>query len=147
VFLINLRPRLASIETFVEQVHARVSEIEKKTGRKDVIIIGHSMGGIVASLYAQQHPESVAITIGSPLQGTHMARFALGQCGAQMRLGATLLQKIQKPYYSIGTKTDQIVFPYTSTMSDTLLSGIGHIGLLYSPRVASLIESMLHRLQ
>ncbi len=161
IYMLNLGYPFLSIRDYVKKVEAKVSQIKKETGRKDLILIGHSMGGIVSALYALRaaSPDTVTrvIAIGSPLGGTHLARIALGADGKEMRRNSELLKKLPEEilshpkirFYHIATKTDQIVIPYTSELVGAvldrqyLLNDIGHVSLLYSPRVSKRIINWL----
>jgi triacylglycerol lipase len=163
IYMINLKHPFLSLTQYVKKVEMKVAQIEKETGRKDLILIGHSMGGIVSSLYATTSatPGTVTdiITIGSPLQGTYMAKIALGKCGREMQIGSTLLKELGEKirqnktirFYHVASKTDEIVIPYTSALADSqlselyILNDIGHATLLYSPRVSEKIISWLFR--
>jgi pimeloyl-ACP methyl ester carboxylesterase len=48
---IDLEPPGASIDAFVPQVRAAVQRLREATGSAQVIIVGHSMGGLVARAY------------------------------------------------------------------------------------------------
>jgi triacylglycerol esterase/lipase EstA (alpha/beta hydrolase family) len=161
IYLLNLNPPFLSINDYVKQVEARVLQIAKETGRQDLILIGHSMGGIVSSLYALRValPGTVTdvITIASPLAGTHVARIAIGRDAREMERNSDFLKSLPKEirkskkirFYQIATKTDQLVIPYTSEIVNEsserrfVLNDIGHATLLYSPRVLRKILSWL----
>lgn len=152
IYTINLGSPFASIDVFVEKVRKKAEEIAKETGRSDLVLIGHSMGGLVSTYYALQQTQHNlrVITIGSPLKGTFMAKFGLGRCAREMEIGSELLKKIQKAethqsLYHIATTTDQLIFPYHSALlvSDPskthLFHDLGHIALIFSPRTVEKI--------
>ncbi len=161
IYMINLKHPFLPLAKYVQKVEMKVSQIEKETGRRDLILIGHSMGGIVCSLYAtRKAPQDTVtdvITIGSPLQGTHMAKLAIGPGGREMKIGSELLQELDLElrknktirFCHIGAKTDEIVIPHTSALPSSHLSeqftvnDIGHASLLYSPRVAKKLISWI----
>lgn len=56
-----------SIQDFVEDLHRVVEEVRAATPRLARILIGHSLGGLIAVEYAVLHPDSVkAVAISSP---------------------------------------------------------------------------------
>lgn len=62
------RGYIDSIEQYVEDLEAVVKKAQKKTGLKKVTIIGHSMGGLVASCYAAYHAQNLdGVVLSSPL--------------------------------------------------------------------------------
>lgn len=161
IYMLNLKHPFLPMSEYVKKIEERASQIEKETRRKDLILIGHSMGGIISSLYATRSakPGTVTdvITIGSPLGGTHVAKIALGSNGRQMRIGSKILAELREEikasktvrFYHIATKTDELVIPYTSEIVEGplerlyVLNDIGHVTLLYSPRVAKKIISWI----
>lgn len=161
VYTISLGYPFLPIGEYVKRVEAKALQIEQETGRKDLILIGHSMGGIICSLYATKiaPPGKVTdiITIGSPLAGTSVAKIAIGPDAREMETGSKLMEELQEEirlakgirFYHIATKTDQLVIPYTSEIIEghpkrqLVLADIGHASLLYSPRVADKIISWL----
>jgi triacylglycerol lipase len=161
VYLLNLRSPFLSINNYIKQVEARASQIAQESGRQDLILIGHSMGGVVGSLYALHNapPGSVTdvITIASPLSGTYVARIAIGPDAREMERNSDFLKNLPEEirknqkirFFQIATKTDELVIPYTSEIVEGsserqyLLNDIGHASLLYSPRVSRKIISWL----
>ena len=114
------------------------------------------MGGIISTYYALQVPEKDLriITIGSPLKGTYVAKMGLGRCAREMEIGSKLMQRIQQAenhqsLYHIGTTTDQLVVPFHSAfltadpLKTFLFHDLGHISLLFSPRIAKKICEFL----
>ncbi len=145
-----------SITTYAKHVQAKVKEIQQETGRNDLILIGHSKGGLVISHYATSlaHETGVEITdivtIGSPLGGTPVAYLGLGYDAAEMRTGSSfhveLREKIKQHTHKIrfshiGSEADEVV-PITSSLIGEdqtrhyRLKDIGHLGLVFSSRVA-----------
>lgn len=64
------------IEEYAKKVEERVREIKILTGRSDVILVGHSMGGLIASYFtehlakAQDTKVDKVITISTPWSGS-----------------------------------------------------------------------------
>lgn len=150
VYLINLGDPFLSIQTYSERVKEKAEAIAKETGREDLTLIGHSMGGLVSSWYATRlaRPGSVAaiITVASPLEGTPVARYALGQNAREMEPQSKFLQELKAAMseckelkiFHIATESDQVVVPGISAAggTDYVLDDLGHAGLLYSKRVS-----------
>ena len=55
VATINLEPPFASIDHFVGQLRARIEALVAETGAPKVVLVTHSMGGLVARAYLQHH--------------------------------------------------------------------------------------------
>lgn len=155
IYTINLGHPFRSIQEYAEKVKTKAEEIALETGRSDLILIGHSMGGLVSSLYALTlaKPGTVTdiITIGSPLEGTPVACIALGPNGREMECNSKLIKQLQDAmaknrqirFHHIATKSDQLVIPgHTAVIADNnhfIIEDIGHASLLYSPRVTDKI--------
>ncbi len=161
VYTVNLGTPFNSIEDFVAVVDRKVQEIQRKTGKMKIKIIGHSMGGLVASHFAHQTESTVThiITLGSPLQGTHLAPIGVGQCTHQMCRESDYIGelngKIDKlkqngtKFHHIGSNADIIIRPNCSAyvgdeQNHHEFCGLGHISYLFSDRVADKVIEVLH---
>ena len=155
---IDLEPVLAGIDQFVPALHARIEEICRQTGRERLIIVGHSMGGLVARAYLRDHGAGRVervITLGTPHRGTGLARFGAGHNSRQMRwtgkaadgrCSAWLARlerredpALRKLIISIYSHQDNIVSPQLSSRLagavNIEFNGIGHVALGLHPRV------------
>lgn len=153
IYTLSLRRPFASIEEHAKTVGLKAEEIKRETGKTELVLIGHSMGGLVSAYYAQNNPVSKLIAIASPFRGTKLAKLAPGKNGREMERGSAMALRLSEPMafplYQIATKTDQLVLPYSSciTVADPthqlILEDIGHASLLFSPRVAAQLKSWL----
>jgi triacylglycerol esterase/lipase EstA (alpha/beta hydrolase family) len=159
IYTINLGHPFRSIYHYAEKVKMKAQEVASKTGRSDLILIGHSMGGLVSSLYATTLalPNTVTdvITIASPLSGTPMAKIAIGLNAREMELNSEFTQKLRQAisankeirFHHIATKSDQVVIPGISAVipdhKNLILEDLGHVGILYSQRVVDQIHKWL----
>jgi len=159
IYTIRLGNPFSSLWTHMDTMHTKVRAIAKETGRKDLILIGHSMGGLVSCLYAMQRaePKSVTdiITIGSPFLGTPVARFFPGANAREMEPGSSLLKEIVQGiernqttrFYHIGSKSDQLVIPGASAVlaqnPHMLYEDLGHASFTYSTRVTEKLYEWL----
>jgi pimeloyl-ACP methyl ester carboxylesterase len=88
-YAVDLEPVTAGIDEYVPEVARAVEQLCAATASDKLIIVGHSMGGLVARAYLRSHGAShVArvITLGTPHHGTGLASFGLGRNAAQMRV-------------------------------------------------------------
>lgn len=151
-----------SIKTYAQYVQEKVKEIQKETGRRDIVLIGHSKGGLVSSYFrnylADETETDVTdiITIGSPLAGTHIANFGVGQDAGEMRADSKFHKELRERmdgnlstrYFHVGSETDEVV-PQSSALigkdpaRQLSLKDTGHLGLLFSSRVADQICTWL----
>ena len=78
---------------------AEVERVLAATGASRVMIVGHSMGGMVARYYVQElggeDTVDTVVTLGTPHQGTYSAYVGLGKATAQLRPGSPMLQQLQ----------------------------------------------------
>ena len=146
---VNLYPPYTSIGKLVPLLNQRVDEICRTTGAERVVLIAHSMGGLVCRSYLARHGKQRVerlITIASPHAGTELARIGLGQNAREMETGSLWLrdlatEDVPVPTISIRTAHDNYVIPQDNQRLpggiDIELAGIGHLAVLYSRRTAA----------
>jgi triacylglycerol esterase/lipase EstA (alpha/beta hydrolase family) len=147
---LDLEPPGAGIDDFVPQVEAGIARLCAETGSQQVILLCHSMGGLVARAYLRRHGHArVArvITLGSPHHGTALACFGPGQNAAQMRPGSAWLAALaaaeanlqRNLFCSIYSVHDNIVAPQDSSQlpgaRNLPMGAIGHVALGRHPAV------------
>lgn len=154
VYTIDLGSPFHSIHDYAKKIQQKAEQIARETGRSDLTLIGHSMGGLVSAFYASvlapSGTISQVITLGSPLKGTHLARLGIGRCAREMQIGSDFTKELNQTmekvssqirFYHVASKTDQIVIPYGSSLVTTdperhlIFENLGHVTLLFSPRV------------
>jgi pimeloyl-ACP methyl ester carboxylesterase len=161
-FTVNLGSPFRSIEEYAATVAAKVAQIRRRTNRNDVILIGHSMGGLVAQQYRYSLSDDEAvniskiITIGTPCLGTKVARLAafISASAKEMvpnsplllRQQACVLNDTTTHYVRIAAGTDWVVLPGTSALGvenakRTIhrIPSRGHLGLLLSAATADVL--------
>jgi triacylglycerol lipase len=156
LFTASLEPPFARIDDYLPQLAARVDEICDATGSQKIVIIAHSMGGLVTRAYVARvaGTERVArlVTIASPNHGTKMARLGIGRNVRQMYCGNAWLTKLEEdekhrrgavPVTCIYSENDDLILPANScrlpNANNIALRGEGHVSLLYSAHVADLV--------
>ncbi|PHV15872.1 lipase [Janthinobacterium sp. BJB303] len=155
---IDLEPIGADIEEFVPQVEQAVSRLCARAGSDRVILVAHSMGGLVARAWLRHYGAArVAriITIGTPHHGTALAKLAAGANARQMRriddapsgwlaqLAASETPAARALITSIYSHHDNIVAPQASAQlpgaRNLAFGGIGHVALASDARVLRLV--------
>lgn len=155
IYIMHFGSAFESIETYANVLKEKAAAIAHETGRSDLILIGHSMGGLISTWYATQlaPKDSVTdiITLASPFFGTHMAKLAVGTDAREMEIDSPFLKNLQKSLeerkhfrmFHIATKSDQLVIPNDSAIIPTnphfVLDDVGHASLLFSKRAADQI--------
>lgn len=163
VFAVDLTPPFTHIDKFAPQLARAIDEILQASCAGKVVLVGHSMGGLVARAYLNQFgPAKVehVITLGSPHHGTWMTRFAAGPNLRDMDLNSTWLSALHEdeamrssnPYANftcVYTLHDNLVSPQTSASlpgaAKIVMSGIGHLSLVLSAVVAARLAPVLER--
>lgn len=85
---VSLEPVFGDIDEFVPAVHEAVETLCMETGYQRLILLCHSMGGLVARAYLCTYGASriaKVITLGTPHHGTGLAEFGIGLNSEQMR--------------------------------------------------------------
>jgi len=156
VHAVTLEPLFAQIEDYVAPLAGRVGEIAGESGR--VVLVGHSMGGLVCRAYARRFGgERLVriITLGTPHHGSALAAIGHGADAQDMRPMAAWLRDLAAserggpavPITSIYSCHDNFVAPQDSSVlagaKNVPLTGIGHLSLLFSERVAALVDTEL----
>ena len=155
VYALSYAPPLSSIELFADQLAGLIATIEAETGARQVMLIGHSMGGLVARAYLRRHGAAKVrrlVTVGTPHHGSMHAWLMFGQSLSQLRPGNPWLTQLNRDTevprdanggasktVSIWSWHDSMVAPQTSSRIDwgenIVLTGIAHNALLDHPEV------------
>lgn len=145
VYGLSYGPPFDSIDTFAPQVAAKIAEIEAATGARQVVIVGHSMGGLVARAYLRRHGGARVrrlVTLGTPHAGSMHAWLMSGTSLAEMRPGSAWLAELNGapdktagvPVVSLWSWHDSMVTPQTSARIDwgdnIVIAGVAHNALL-----------------
>lgn len=156
VHTVTLEPLFAQIEAYVAPLARRVNEVAGENGR--VILVGHSMGGLVCRAYARRFGGARLariVTLGAPHHGSALAPIGHGADARDMRPMAEWLRGLAAseqggpaaPITSIYSCHDNFVAPQDSSVlagaKNLPLPGIGHLSLLFSKRVAALVDAEL----
>lgn len=157
---LDLAPVTASIDDYVPLVEAGVRALLAATGAAQVVIVAHSMGGLVARAWMRSvGVDRVAriITLGTPHHGTSMASLGIGVNAVQMRRDSDWLRALagaedadtRARITSIYTHHDNIVAPQTSSelpgARNLAFGGVGHVALAANPGILAAVLHELHR--
>ena len=146
VATISLEPVYADIDNYVEPLARRIDAVLVETGAAQLILVGHSMGGLAARAYFRRHGiQRVArlMTLGTPHSGSRLARLGMGENGRQMLPGSPWLQALARETVApetvvIYSAHDNYVMPQSNLelpgAINRALDGLGHLSMLFSPR-------------
>jgi len=156
VATLSLEPSLADIDSYAEGVARRIDEVLTATGAAQVILVCHSMGGLVARTYLRRFGSARVgrlITLASPHHGSRLAALAWGRNGRQMRIGNPWLADLGRAPLPPGTVSfysvhDNQVMPQHTCSElagarNVPLPGISHLGMLLAEPVAAALLAEL----
>jgi|GEM_PF-1659509 len=153
---INPESLLESIDNHSKNLGSEIAKAEQEIGTRDIVLIGHSMGGIVSLVYAFKEGKSKVkdlITLSSPSKGTKIAHIGFGECAKEMRKDSNLIKEINENsktdhgirLLQIGLKNDLIV-PLKSAFLDGVpqentrtLNGMGHTEILLDKQAIDIV--------
>jgi triacylglycerol lipase len=153
VIALSMEPALGSIDAYADQIEAALQRLQACTGQPP-LVVAHSMGGLALRAWWRRHGGSGAagrlhrvITLGSPHEGTVMARFGHATNARQMRRDSRWLAALaagEGPefrarflcYYS---GCDQVVCPADTAVLPGAEArhrpGLGHLALVFDAQV------------
>ncbi|WP_036250390.1 triacylglycerol lipase [Massilia sp. BSC265] len=171
---VDLEPLTGDIDGYAPLVERAVDALLGATGSDKVIIVAHSMGGLVARAWMRAcgtRRVARVITLGTPHHGTCLAAFGLGLNAAQMRRAVQGRATPGEPpecawlrtlaggedgaaralVTSIFSHHDNIIAPQTSSelpgARNLAFGGIGHVALGRHPRVLDTVMHEIARLR
>jgi triacylglycerol esterase/lipase EstA (alpha/beta hydrolase family) len=147
---VTLEPPLAGIDQLAQRLAEMIERICAETGAARVVLVGHSMGGLVARACLRDAAARARIarivTLGTPHHGSLLALRAIGRNAREMRPGSAWLAALNAgaphgvPLTSIFSRHDNYVAPQDSPLlpgaENVALAGIGHLALAFSDAVA-----------
>jgi triacylglycerol lipase len=145
---VNLEPVFGSIDDYVQVIEDGMRRLEAATGMPPVVV-AHSMGGLALRCWWQEAGGDSrvhhAITLGSPHQGTRLARLAFSRNGRQVQVGSPWLRDLAaREGEGFGARftcyfghCDNIVFPASSALLPAAhcvhLSAVAHVHMADRP--------------
>lgn len=160
---LNYSPLTCDIRAAAELLARHIEKICARTGRSEVDIVGHSLGGLIARYYIQRlggdRRVRTLVTLGTPHSGTTVAPLASAHpIVRQMRPGSAVIEELRAPAPGCRTRCvsfwsdlDQWMVPIETARLDhpdlitenVRVSGIGHLALPVHPAVAAGIRQAL----
>lgn len=154
VATLSLEPVFASIDDYAPQVARRVDEVLAATGAPQLVLVGHSMGGLASRTYLRAHGVAKVaklVTLGSPHRGSWLAKLGIGPNARQMEPGNPWLEALNRPgavplpaaTTSAYSPQDNYVMPQDSPLLPgariMVCAGIGHLSMAFSPAITRLL--------
>ena len=156
---IDCEPVLAGIDDYAAHIDHAITTLCQHTGQSQVIILGHSMGGLSARAYMRRYGEEKiarVITLGTPHHGSKLAAAAWGLNAQQMRwteheqasnwiktLSAAESPATRARIVSIYSRHDNIVFPQQSShlphARNIEIELVGHVALAFAKKSVQIV--------
>ena len=132
-----------------EKFEMWIKQVERDCVGVDMVMVGHSLGGLLAKTYAGKQDESRSsvirrvITIVSPFKGSKMAVLGLGSLAESLRYRGALVRELEKyqpitklPCVAFHSPVDNMVLPTESLMppagwKQEQTVPMGHVAPLY----------------
>ncbi|WP_432192003.1 esterase/lipase family protein [Streptomyces sp. bgisy027] len=160
---LNYSPLTCDIRTAAELLGRHIEGICERTGSRQVDVVGHSLGGLIARYYVQRlggdHRVRTLVTLGTPHSGTRVVPLANAHpIVRQMRPGSPVLEELARPapgcrthFVSFWSDLDHLMDPLETACIDhpdllaqnVRVSGVGHLALPVHPAVATGIRQAL----
>lgn len=158
LFTLNLDPLFMGIDEYAGQLAQRVEAACRRCGTDSAIVVGHSMGGLVARACARRIPGRVrhVVCIGSPHQGTVPASLVPSLTTRQMRVGSDWLAGLNRgdpggTVTNLYSEHDNIIVPQRSATlpgaENIALRAIGHLEMAFSPVLRQALSDVLQRIR
>ena len=154
LYTVDLEPMFGDLDRMAAQLDRRIRDVLVRSGAEQLVLVAHSMGGLVCRAYLAQHGGSRVkrlITLGSPHNGTVLAWLLPGANLVQMRPGSRWLRRLNDgqrggvpaPTVSIFSYHDNIVLPQDSSQlisaTNIPVAGVGHLEMAFSPHIKELV--------
>lgn len=141
----------------LESLRDFLLRIKAKTGMSEAVLIGHSMGGLIAHDYVRKFGESgevkALVTLGSPFRGTRLAVMAMtGKARSLVPsnpiFAKMISSRLNTRFLSVYSRYDQFIIPYTNSDhpgadENKEIEYCGHTGFFFNKKVFKLIASWI----
>lgn len=151
-----------SVEAAAAELAVVVDAALERTGAPRVVLVGHSMGGIVARCYTQRFggydTVDTVVTIGTPHRGTWSALLGIHASARQLLPGSPLLRSLEETarpsrvrWISFYSDLDLLVAPAKHgklvhpalRATNIRVRDVGHLSMLVSDHVVGTLIDLL----
>lgn len=142
------------VDSLARLLAADVDRALEQSGALQCMLVGHSLGGLVARAYVQDHggedTVDTVVTIGTPHAGTKTSLLGPGASARAMRPGSAFLRDLDRTarpgpvrWIAYSSDLDAVIRPTASARLTTpvlqatnvVVRDAGHLSLLVSPTV------------
>ena len=154
---VNLEPAIASIDSYAAQLDAAIARLRRASGARQISLVCHSMGGLVARAYLRSHEHSHVkrvVTLGTPHHGTVFAHCARSDNALQMRRSCnfvTQLAQREEPteFICFASHHDNLIVPRESQVlacaEAVWFERVGHLAMTGDSTVLSRLIDVIER--
>ncbi|MCG6879206.1 MAG: alpha/beta fold hydrolase [Deltaproteobacteria bacterium] len=110
-----------------QELETWMKRVEGDSSGEDIVLVGHSLGGLLAKTYAGRRGESGSsairrvITLGTPFKGSKMVVFGFGKLSASLQYQGPLVKELEQynpsttlPCVALYSPVDNVVLPMES---------------------------------
>jgi len=154
VVTVDLEPPFAGLDQLAVTLHSRIKTASAELNTETIILITHSMGGLVARACLDRYGRGSVgklITLGCPHHGTRLARLGWGQNAREMEPRSSWLQS-NRPLppielLNVWSTHDNFVSPQSSAelagASNIETLAMGHLSMAFSPKILDILKRRL----
>lgn len=150
VATVNLLPVFGPLDDYADVIHAAVARLATATGAAQVILVGHSMGGLAIRVYLRRHGAATVakvVTIATPHHGTIFGALGAGRNAKQMARGSGFLAELARSlapeqearFVCFAARDDNLIVPRSSPLlpqtRHVVFERVGHLAMLEDRRV------------
>jgi len=143
-----------SLDENCESLRDFLLRIKSKTGMSEVILVGHSLGGLIAHQYAVAFGKSgevkAVVALGAPFRGTRLAVLAVTAKARSLAPSNPVFTDIissrleNTRFISVYSRYDQFILPYTNSDhpgadENREIELCGHTGFFFNKKVFRII--------
>ncbi len=158
VVALSLEPTYRRFVAQLKALQDCVDQVLAQAPSTQVVLVGHSMGGLLARAFAAEFPDKVAgiVCVAAPHHGTWFGSLVYGSENGPpnararwlLAFNARTQERIAPPALNLWTDQDSIVIPARGSQlahtPEGKLAGLGHIAAVASPAGITAIVQAIH---
>jgi pimeloyl-ACP methyl ester carboxylesterase len=159
---VNLEPILGPLERYGAVIDNAVARLRAATGATQVVLVGHSMGGLAIRAYLREFGDaavSKVITFATPHHGTVFGPLGTGANAKQMAVASPFIKELAQAsspgllakFVCVATRDDNLIVPRSSPLlagaRHVLLDRVGHLALIEDKRAWQVLDEELRAQQ
>ncbi len=149
-----------NFQELLEKLDQKIQTLAERFPNQHMVLVGHSLGGLLARVYAEDPSNSkkiaAVVTLGAPHQGSKLAAFGAVKLARSLSYRGKLFEELESkgglsdiPCLAIYSPIDNMVLPNESLhvahsgWSHLESYPISHVSMLYHRRLAKLVLEYL----